>query len=137
MIVLLSMSDATCETSTWRVQSSTRAYRTLILKRRHAFSKAEWTEMGTTMLGFVTPRSVAARSRYALIARLMLSVPPDVTTPHASSPPLNMSTVMATISDSILRTPGKTPGCSGFVHANMPYTSVSKSVYSSSSSSPT
>ena len=82
------------------------------------------------MTGFLMPLTSRAQSRYALQANRMDSVPPEVTAPHDSGPPLKRLQQIRTISASIFRIPGNASGWSGFVQAAMPYTSVIKLVNS-------
>jgi hypothetical protein len=55
------------------------------------------------------------------MAMRMDSVPPDVSTPQASGPPLNRFTTICTISASILRAIGNTSGCSVLAMAKRLY----------------
>ena len=74
-----------------------------------------------TTTGLVIPFSCLAQSLYALIAKIMDSVPPLVITPHeVIGLPLKRLQHMRTISASIFRIPGKQSGCNGFDHADMP-----------------
>lgn len=79
---------------------------------------------GKYISGSVTPRSAEAFCLAARQAMRMLSVPPMVLTPAAPGGALNRLSTMATISASILRTPGKTSGWIGFATVNLPYASV-------------
>ena len=74
-----------------------------------ALSNAAWAEVGRTMRGAV----IAARSRCALTASMIDSVPPLVTTPPTSSSPPSRSAVMATISASSFVVLGHRSTCSG------------------------
>lgn len=62
---------------------------------------------------------------------MMDSVPPEVTEPQDSGPPLNREQHILTISASIFRMPGKVPGWRGLDQAVIPYTLVIRSVKAS------
>jgi hypothetical protein len=72
---------------------------------------------------------VLTASRYALMAMMILSVPPDVRAAQALASPLKRPRHMERTSASIWRTPGNTLMCSGFVHTNMPYVFSINAVY--------
>ena len=80
-------------------------------KQCAALSNAAWAVSGSTICG----RSTAARSRWALTASMIDSVPPEDTTPATSSPPPSMSAVIATISASNLVALGHRSTCSGLL----------------------
>jgi len=67
---------------------------------------------GTIISGLRMPRSTRAQSRYDFMAIRMLSVPPEVTEPHASpavvGPAPSMAAVMEMISASYLLMLGHT-----------------------------
>jgi hypothetical protein len=79
-----------------------------------ALAKAGCADRGATISGLSIPFSLRARSRAVLTAIRMLSVPPDVMAPPASSPAWSRFAVIATTSTSISRRLGKRNGLSAF-----------------------
>jgi len=77
------------------------------VKAHDLHSAGYWVTATYTILGSVMPSTARPWSRYALHAMMILSVPPLVTAPHVSGPPLKISQHIRTISASAWRQPAK------------------------------
>jgi hypothetical protein len=99
-------------------------------RRSHALSTAACADEAHTSSGEVIPCTSLHMSRCALMASMMLSVPPLVVHPQTSglapsAPPPMTCAAIATISASNFMQEGQISGCKGLHKLYMPYASLS------------